>query len=278
MELLTAALPKNHTILLAGDLHYGSSAAYLKGWDAMLKRVATERNTYAVLMGDLIEAITTDDPRFSDQVHKAKLTPLAQAAKIIADLAPVKKKVLACLMGNHEMKLHRHGDITRLICDGAGVPYGGYSCKVAVTVAGEPAYKLFAVHGRFGANSRDPEPARRVLNNKLAVKRALSLLHSDCIVMAAGHTHQLNYLPPTPELIMHDDGADLQSGYTATEKSREYIHPDLRHYINTGSFLKSTLIGSTTYSEFAGYSPIALGYAAVQYRGGSISVDEVRLD
>lgn len=277
MELLTAKLPRTHRLILAGDLHLGTIASHRKGWRALLDRVASERGTYLVLMGDMIEAITVDDYRFAADAHDAKLTPLAQAEEMAGDIKPIAKKVLAFLTGNHEMKLHRYGDLTKWMCQLAGVPYGGFACKLSVS-NGKPMYKAFLTHGRLSVNSTADDPVRRLSNQRLTLKRRLQQLAGDCAVMACGHSHKLLTLEPEAELYMTDNGQHIQAHYTRGVQHGEYIDPNLRWYANTGSFLKSAVVGATVYSEAAMYAPVQLGYAEVVVEDGVIQrVEEVHL-
>lgn len=278
MELLSAELPKTHRIILAGDLHLGTLACNEGAWLEMLERVGSEPHTYLVLMGDLIEAIAVDDYRFSHEVHDAKMTPLAQADAVVASIKPVKRKVIACLTGNHEHKLFRYGDLTRYICDQAGVPYGGYSCKLDVRHGRRTQWKGFFTHGNLTVTSIADDPVRRLSNYRLAIKRRLQHLAGDAAIMATGHCHKLLTLPPERELYLTDDGRRLKAQYTTGVQSGGFIDPNLRWYCSTGSFLKSTLVGSTTYSEKAMYAPNQTGYCEVQAVDGTVvAISETRI-
>lgn len=260
MELISVDLPKSHRLILAGDLHLGTIACHLKGWERLLERVKSEKSTYLVLMGDMIEAITVDDKRFSSQVHDAQATPLLQMNEMLVQLKPLASKVLLCLTGNHEMKLWRYGDLTKWLCDTADIPYGGYSSKLEVHYKGKGAYKLYVTHGRLTVNSTADDPVRRLSNQRLALKRRLQHLAGDCAVMATGHCHKLLSLAPERELYLTDDGTHLHAKYTEGQQHGAYLDPNLRWYGSTGSFLKSSVVGATTYSEAAMYSPTQMGW------------------
>lgn len=278
MELLNADLPKNHIIILAGDLHLGTLASHLKGWERMIERVANEPSTYLVLMGDLIEAIAVDDKRWFREVHDADMTPMIQADAIVDSIKPIKKKVLACLTGNHEMKLWRFGDLTRYICDKAEVPYGGYSCKLTVKNKGKRMYKLYVTHGRLTVNSIADDPVRRLSNFRLSIKRKLQHLAGDCAIMATGHAHKLLTLQPEAELYVTDNGEHLQAHYTVGQQAGEYLDPNLRWYACTGSFLKSAVVGALTYSEQSMFAPVQMGYVQANVKDGVIqNLEEVRV-
>jgi len=270
LELLHRELPQTHTVILAGDLHFGTSACYVKGWEAMLARVKKEKNTYLVLMGDLLEAIAVDDFRWHSEVHDPKVTPLMQAEALIEYLYPVRKKILACLTGNHEQKLWRFGDLTKMICERAELPFGGYSCKIEITNGGAGLYKIYATHGRLSVNSQADDPLRRLSNHRLSLKRKLQHLAGDAAVMACGHTHRLITVQPEAELYLTDDGSHIQAAYTKGVQHGSHIDVNLRWFANTGSFLKSTIVGACTYSEQAMYAPVMMGYPEIVCKGGVI--------
>lgn len=270
MELLSANLPKNHRILMVGDLHYGSTAVHWKGWKAVMKRLEEENNTFLVLMGDIMESITVDDPRFEGDIHDAREVPLDQAAAIVSDLSPIREKILAVLIGNHELKLMRYGNLIKsVVCKDAKVPYGGFATKLSVKTD-STRYKMFLTHGRLSVRSRADDPLRREVNEQLMVKRRLQGLAGDCAVMATGHCHKLVAIAPTHELFMVDNGKHLVAKYTKGVQHGEYIDPNLRWYVATGSFLKTNIIGAMTYAEKFMLDPVQLGYAELVVEDGRI--------
>lgn len=278
MELLNADLPKTHRIVFAGDLHFGSLAFHEKGWVRLLERLQQETGVYLVLMGDLLEAITVDDPRWNSDVHDGKMTPLAQADMMIDYLKPVRKKILALLTGNHEAKLWRYGDLTQYMCGKLDVPYGGYSCKIAVKNGGRLRYKLYATHGRLTVNSIADDPVRRLSNFRLTIKRKLQHLAGDTACMVTGHCHKLLTCKPVAELYVTDDGEHLHASYTQGVQTGGYIDPNLRWYGASGSFMKSAVVGATTYSEQAMYAPNQMGYLVLHSHDGKVQrLEEVRI-
>lgn len=269
MELLTAKLPATHRVLFVGDLHYGSRSRHAKGWERVLRRLKEEENTFVVLMGDMMESIMVDDPRFSTDVHDAREVPLMIAESVAADLAEINTKVLSILTGNHELKLIKFGDLTKFIAKQAKVPYGGWCSKIAVRTD-KNHYKILATHGNLSVRSRADDPLRRRVNEELMVKRRLQGLAGDCAVMATGHCHKLLTVRPTHELFMIDNGKHLTAKYTKGVQNGEYIDPNLRWYMATGSFMKTNLIGGITYSERFMLDPVQLGYAELVVEDGKI--------
>jgi len=298
MQLISKTLPPSHRIVLAGDLHLGTIAYHEKGWLKLVKRVMEEEDLYIALGGDLVESILVDDKRFQASTHDPKVPPMAQMDWVKSDLALIKDKILFILNGNHELKLMKYGDLTKRMCmgdqyidraetegrtvvdKGLGVPYGGFSTKLSVYVSEHKkrkfCYKLFYTHGRLTVKSVADDPIRRRANMSIQVKRKLFPLCGDAVIMATAHCHQLIAVPPNHELYMTDDGVDILGNYTRGMQTGNFIPPNLRWYVSTGSFLKSQILGATTYSEAAMYPPSDLGYAIVHCEDKKITnIEEV---
>lgn len=86
------------------------------------------------------------------------------------------------------------------------------------------------------------------------------------------NTHKLLVVEPAPKLLIEDDGTKLRSRYLpAPLGSESYIEPDSRWYCNTGSYLKSQMLGHDSYAEMAGYDPIELGHIEVDIEDRKIA-------
>lgn len=75
---------------------------------------------------------------------------------------------------------------------------------------------------------------------------------------------------PVRKLYLTDNGSELQQHYIQAGTNEDYIHPDQRWYVNTGTFRKSRGIGFVDYAELAGFSPLPLGYVVVEVRDRKI--------
>ena len=119
MKLLTKTLENDHNIFHFGDLHDGSALSSVNGWNKFMDIISSPydgcANNYCIEGGDDIEAIMVDDKRFSPEKLKEPL-PLAQIDRAIKIRQPIKDKYICKLMGNHERKLWRFGDITEMGC------------------------------------------------------------------------------------------------------------------------------------------------------------------
>ena len=100
--------------------------------------------------------------------------------------------------------------------------------------------------------------------------------------MSRGHTHWLDRLPPEHDVFLADDGKRTFQNWTVADHTAEYIHPDLRWYVSTGSFLKSIITGKgiSGYAEIGDYDPNNwLGYMLCKVRNGKIQeIEPVRID
>jgi hypothetical protein len=176
--------------------------------------------------------------------------------------------VLTWLLGNHEMKIHLWGNLSKYIAEELNVPYGTYSCKLDIkTPSGN--IKYFLHHGFGSINSHAKSPLQRKTNMNESLKLKLMFKAGDCQVMACGHTHKLLIYPPTPELFIYSDEDRLYQDYTNhVPPTENFIHPDNRWYVNTGSFLKLYENGISGYADIAGYNPIELGFVICEIRSG----------
>jgi len=281
MQLLTKVLPNNHNIFLFGDKHDGSVLSFDKGWNQLSDMMNSEydgcSNNYGVDVGDCIEAIMVDDSRFSeDKLTEAR--PLAQVKMAVKRRKPIAHMLLTILMGNHERKQWRFGNLTKEeICEQLGVDYGTYTCKISIKDKRDKLlYKLYATHGFRNISSTADDPKRRRVNMQLILKRHLKFKAGDCAVMVKGHTHKLMVCKPEAELYLTDDGKRLKQHYTSWGQNENYIHPDARWYGNTGSFLRLHGEGISGYAEIMEYDPVELGFLVLKVRGQKIvSLDTV---
>lgn len=273
MKLLKARIVPNCDIMLIGDTHEGSAMTHLSAIDDAMSWIMKKRNRYYIHMGDAIEAITSDDKRFSMESSDHSL-PQQQADSVIERHYASRKRCLVWLYGNHEHTLHRVANFSRYIASQLGVPYGTWTCKLALDSAQGRIGKMFLCHGStrgtFTSNAKDWE--QQQANMKASLKRSLVDKAADCILMACGHSHKLLVVPPAHRLILSDDGERLRQSYLGVgDPAAKYIEPDRRWYVNTGCLLRLYGDDVVGYGERAGYNPVEIGYALVHIRKGRIS-------
>lgn len=214
----------------------------------------------------MVEAIMVDDPRFSADQLKEDL-PQEQLDRAIKEREPIKKMLLAILMGNHERKLWRWGNITAKACKELGVEYGTYTAKISIVDKhGDLMYKFFETHGSKTINSTADDPIRKESNERLMLKRKLKFKAGDCAIMIKHHAHKLIVTPPKRELYLIDDGKEIKQRYTGWGQNEEFIHPDARWYGCAGAFLRLYGDGISSYSEIGEYDPVELGFLVTKVR------------
>ena len=274
MKLITKQLPANHNLFHFGDLHDGSILSFGAGWNALIKLMTSEydgcSNNYGADGGDMIEAITVDDPRFGPEKLKEPL-PLEQANEAVRKREPIKDILLYILKGNHERGLWRFGDITADVCRRLGVEYGTYTTKLTVEDSkGRLMYKVFDTHGYRSITSTADDPVRRRTNLELILKRQLKRKAGDCAIMIKHHVHKLIVCKPEGDLYLTDDGKKIKQNYTSWGQDEKYIHPDARWYGCAGSFLRLYGDGMSGYAEIAEYDPMELGFLVLKVRNKRI--------
>ena len=280
MKLFSYEVPLDFNLFLFGDTHEGTVLQHREGIKELKEVILHDyegvksRNNYSVFHGDVLEGITIDDPRYN--IETVQGTVLKQIENAAATMRPIRKTMLALLDGNHPKKLWRFGDITQEVCKKINVPFGTWTSKITFTHRKKSLFKSYHTHGFRSIGSAADDVGRRILNWNLALKRHLREKAADCILMCKGHTHKLLVHQPTEALYLCDDGKQLKQRYTngnTYHGDTEYIPPDYRWYVNTGSFLRmygDPAAGISSYSEVAEYDPLELGCAVALVRGGII--------
>lgn len=275
MKLINISLPSSHQIYLISDLHIGSSLCSIKKIESLINKIKKEKNSKIIILGDLIEAICVDDPRFDIDTTESPnlIKPINQILYVKDLLSSIANKIICILQGNHEYKLKKFGNlIEKLLCEPLKIQYGTYSCKISIFNKNKLIYKIFATHGYKQINSTADDPLRRETNMKLQLKRHLQHKAGDCEIMCMGHTHKLLIVPPIQPLYLTDDGTHIITKEIPSFKTQNelYIPPEHRWYINTGSFLKLYKENVSGYGEIFGFDPIELGCAKIIVKNNKI--------
>jgi hypothetical protein len=282
LKLLTKVLPDNHNLFFFGDKHDGSILSSDSGWNQLIEMMHSDyegsRNNFGAEGGDDMESILVDDKRFSPDKLTQK-QPLAQLDICVEKRQAIKDLLLYKLLGNHEYKLWKFGNLTETMCQRLGVEYATYSAKTTImNTSGEIMYKVYDTHGSKSITSTADDPIRKQANMELILKRHLKNKAGDCAVMIKHHAHKLIVSKPQKTLYLTDDGHKIKQNYTGWGQAETYIHPDARWYGCAGSFLRLFGDGISGYAELAEYDPVELGFLILKVRDRKIvSLDPVYL-
>lgn len=283
-------MPDEFKLVLFGDNQAGNKAMATDKFLECTDFIMSNKKTYGVHMGDLLDAFWIDDYRYDPTT--TTMTPIDAKKMMIGYLKPLakSKKLLKIIKGNHERALEKKaGDIIEDVCSelrkesGCQYPITGlYNNKLQFYDSNNRLIsKTYLTHGRKTIQSTSPDPHRRKAYMQFRLKRLLENQAGDCILMARGHSHIVLVTPPMPTLWLDTDKTgEIKQHYTkpGTGKSAGYIHPDHRWYGCTGSFLKSQLINAETYSEVAEYEPVELGYLIATFANRTcVDLEEVKI-
>lgn len=246
---------------LFGDVHAGTLASAEKDFDSMLLEIQNNPIARCSSMGDLLEAFWVDDKRFDIETNVSP--PLVAKRRMVEKLSSIQDKLDTLVDGNHERKLSNTiGDITREMCLDLKVQYGTDTAKLEFS----DGYKFWIAHGRRSISSQSPDPVRKRAYMLFTLQRHLEDMAGDCLVMAKGHAHKLLVSSPVPRLYTVTEKGKLKAKYTQPGSKDVYISPEHRYYVCTGSFLKSQLVGVSTYSERLELAPVEIGYIKILIR------------
>lgn len=273
MQRITANLPKSFEIISGSCTHVGSIMCHREGIEKTVDYVASGRNRFFLHLGDWIEAVCTDDKRYQsppDGKREAEQPiPLLQARDAAQMFMPIRKKILAGLLGNHERKLSKFGNVVRdVICRELQIPYGTETCRIIINHNDNPLFNIQAMHGSriFKSNAKDYE--QREANKKAALKLYLQNQMGDCAIHLCGHAHWIGIVPPSNILYFSDSDEGVKQNYLRGLTKAGYIPPDQRWYACCGSARKSRLDGYDDYAQF--YEPTDLGFVKIIVDNGEI--------
>lgn len=96
------------TIVPVSDVHLGALEHNAYAWEAFIKEIQEEPDTYVMLVGDLINNSTrTSVANPFDEVMR----PREQKKAMVEHLEPIKHKVLCAVSGNHERRSLKDSDV-----------------------------------------------------------------------------------------------------------------------------------------------------------------------
>jgi hypothetical protein len=231
--------------------------------------VLSANDRFMVDLGDRIDCIPSDDKRYDTTAQEP--IPLKQARRVIKDDSPLSPRLLAWLLGNHEWKLWRHGNLSQFMAEELRAPYGTYTTILRVYDKYGEMYRMWLSHGYGMLQSNAKDHEQRIGNMKAALKMKMKEKASDVALHAMGHTHQLIVCEPAQKLYLTYESDKPKQHYLEPASGIEpYIDADRRWFCNTGSFLKLYADGDSGYAEMKGYNPVEIGAVRVIVRDRKI--------
>jgi len=197
MKVIKVNLPRDLkyvNIHVLSDWHLGDANCKLDDIKEIIKSIANNKNSYALINGDLINNAIKSS--VSD-IYSEKLSPMEQIDMAYELLSPIKHKILGVTSGNHENRSYKDSgvDLTAFLATKLGVvdKYDPIATAIYLRVGeqnkkatGKPdvkrqiCYKIYMTHG---ANSGRTEGSK--VN---ALVRLQSVIDADIYIHS--HTHQ----------------------------------------------------------------------------------------
>ena len=227
------------TIIPFGDNHVGSKYHDEDLFKNHLEYVMETPDTYALFMGDNIDAGTRDSVGASVYEQTEIIDLQMERWKDLVRPLVKKGKVLGTHCGNHEDRVFKQCgvDITRLMANDLGIKYLGWTVHHLFRVGGQ-SYTLMSMHGSGG--SRLPHTKIKAVIDRSNM--------SDVEVYLMGHLHQLSH---------------HTRNFYRVNKQRKTVEEGEKHFVLCGSYL--THWGS--YAESAGYEMMRKGSPKIKLSG-----------
>ena len=222
-----------------GDVHFGNASSDVATFRKFIQD--THKNTYYIGMGDLLDCIIPNDPRYQKFIDSAPVDAVLdwQINQMIDMLMPIKDKILGLGSGNHEANiLKRYStDPTQRICEALGVKNLGYTWFYKLFFrqkeGGGRTLTIYGHHG-YGTSRTEGGDLTRLSRVKKHYKADLYLF---------GHTHKKQV----------DKTVKLQWGKKGVRQAIETL-------CICGTYLKTHPESTIpSYSEIAGYMPLDIG-------------------
>lgn len=248
---------EHFNIIPLGDIHIGNIGCDIPKLKEEIDYIKGKKNTYWLGMGDYIEAIQIDDPRFDElsidpfyKIRDISQLITQQMQDIVRLFSPIRHKCLGLLSGNHEetVRLKYKRYIMYEIAERLGLidKLLGYDGWIQLTFRREKpkaklsftTYNIYATHG-FGA-------ARK---SGAKINRLEDVAHfMDAEIICLAHEHKKIIAPPLLRLGLSQQATLIQKKQLA---------------VMTGSFLKGYIQHGQTYVEKKGYAPADLGVVKI---------------
>ena len=256
--------PTEFTLSSLGDIHQGAGGCHKTLLRRALKSIERDKNRFWICTGDMLDA---DRPSMRDRklvmyAERERAEAFTQEDKrnlawldrdVLPMYAPVAKKCLGILDGDHYLVFSNGMSSGKYIARRLGIPYLGERMGYAgLRFRYGKSTRLYAICARHGKGASGSNGA-----DVNALEKQNAQFIADLYL--GGHTHKEN-CHPVPLLYPNKN---------FTEMSQKIIW-----YVRGGSFLRGYLPGKATYAELAEYGPLATGWAEVSMRVHRMNHDD----
>lgn len=179
------------TLIPISDIHFGHASCDVKFLEKTIEAIKAP-NTYTVFLGDMIDAIPTQDRRFENKSIAPDLLKCldnlhhVQTSRLTRMFEPISDKILGILPGNHEISLKKSFsyDATAVMAESLNIPIitdpGFLVLKFNRTKTSSFRIKILCNHGISTARRKGG-----VVNALEDISRYI-----DADIYLTGHSHQ----------------------------------------------------------------------------------------
>lgn len=191
MKCIKVELPKKletASIEIFSDLHIGSKKCNYELIKERIDKVANSENTYAIILGDLINNSTKTSV---GDVYEEELSPMQQINKACAIFEPIKDKIIGITSGNHERRSYKTDGVDLMYMFARELRREAYydycACLLIVRLGlnkksngRQTCYSIYLTHG-------DGNGGRTIGGKMNGLQKRGAIVDADIIV--TGHTH-----------------------------------------------------------------------------------------
>jgi len=239
---------KRYNLYAIGDVHIGAYACDKQAFVDIIAKIKKDRNGFVILMGDLLDAVLAGDRRYNAyEADPDLITFKSQVDWTLAQLKPIRNKILGIIEGNHEEKIKKQVgyDFTEFMAEQLGCRYLHQSSMIHLETPWK-TYKILAMHGIGGGATVGGQ-----LNK---IRRMIQNFYTAPDLVLVGHFHRLDSIV-VPKM---DDNMILKE----------------THIGFTGCFYRTYVSGRPNYASDKWYSPSRIGGLRIALEEGNFSVND----
>jgi hypothetical protein len=261
-----------HRIYALGDIHWGNFGCSLDTLHRDIATIKADPLAKVILMGDLADYISPADKRWDPScvTPRAKISDMGDWGKylargVVAELTPIKDKIIGGLSGNHEhtFECRQAQQLHAWTCAELGIPDWGYCCFLDLSfryVGSKGGYKVKrSVHRNGNENYGISRTYRFFCHHGAGAaqtpggktNRLVAFMNSnEADIFLIGHVHEKDV--KRLDILSADN---LCRVITSRKKLGVF----------TGTYLKTYQEGARPgYGERAGYRPVPLGCSVLE--------------